>query len=443
MIRSRNLDLHPIRPLSCPAKADTLNVLKIAPTCFFADYGCHVRIFEETRALQRLGCSVTICTYHNGRDLPGIDIRRMPGVPWHAEVRVGSHYHKLYFDALLAATAAVVALRQRPQLVHAHLHEGALIGFLISRLLGVPLVFDYQGSLTREMVDHTFLAPQSRWMGLLRRLEEWINRRADVIIASSLNAAATLRTESAVHPGRVLTIADAVDTEFFRPARQSADGHTVTPEAVAALRARLAIPAERQVVVFIGLLAEYQGVGLLLHGARQLVDRRPATHFVVMGYPGLERYRRLAYDLQLLDHVTFTGRVPYELAPLHLALGDVGVSPKLSETEGNGKLLNYMAMGLPTVAFDTPVSREILGHLGCYAERGSAPSLAAAIESLLDDTDRRQDLAQALRARAERDFTWQAAGKRLMEVYHSLLAEGGARLPQSAAEIVSPDADRA
>lgn len=46
-------------------------VLMIAPTSFFADYGCHVRILEEARILKKLGCRVTICTYHNGRNLPG------------------------------------------------------------------------------------------------------------------------------------------------------------------------------------------------------------------------------------------------------------------------------------------------------------------------------------------------------------------------------------
>ena len=41
-------------------------VLMIAPTSFFADYGCHVRILEEARALQAAGHAVTIATYHNG-----------------------------------------------------------------------------------------------------------------------------------------------------------------------------------------------------------------------------------------------------------------------------------------------------------------------------------------------------------------------------------------
>ena len=48
------------------------DVLAIAPTSFFADYGCHVRILEETRALGRRGHRVTVCTYHSGRDPQGV-----------------------------------------------------------------------------------------------------------------------------------------------------------------------------------------------------------------------------------------------------------------------------------------------------------------------------------------------------------------------------------
>ena len=59
--------------------------------------------------------------------------------------------------------------------------------------------------------------------------------------------------------------------------------------------------------------------------------------------------------------------------PLHLGLADVAVSAKRSASEANGKLLNYMAMGLPTVAYETPVSRELLGERGTYALRETSP----------------------------------------------------------------------
>jgi glycosyltransferase involved in cell wall biosynthesis len=389
------------------------DVLAIAPTSFFADYGCHVRILEEARALGRRGHRVTVCTYHSGRDPQGVRVRRIPRVPWHAEVRVGSHYHKLYFDALLAARSLLASLG-RVDVVHAHLHDGALIGYFVSRLRRVPLVFDYQGSLAREMVDHQFLRQESPLYRPVAWLERTIDGLADVILTSSTNAAGAILAGRGGGGGPpVAPLLDGVDVHTFdRP----------DPEAVAVLRARYGIPPQRLVVGYVGLLAEYQGVGDLIYAARRVIERRPETHFLIMGYPGLERYRRQAHDLQILDHVTFTGRVPYEQCPLHLGLADVAVSAKRSASEANGKLLNYMAMGLPTVAYETPVSRELLGERGTYAPPGDVAALADALLSLLDSPQRRALLGTALRERAERRFSWDGVAARLESVYESLSA---------------------
>ncbi|MCG2769092.1 MAG: glycosyltransferase [Anaerolineae bacterium] len=119
------------------------NILMIAPTSFFADYGCHVRILEEALILQKLGNDITICTYHNGRDLDGLNIRRTLTIPWRQDYEVGSSRHKVAFDILLSLTSLRAALQSRPDIIHAHLHEGALIGYILSRLGGIPMVFDF------------------------------------------------------------------------------------------------------------------------------------------------------------------------------------------------------------------------------------------------------------------------------------------------------------
>ena len=115
-----------------------LRVLMIAPTSFFADYGCHVRILEEARVLQRLGHHVTIVTYHSGNPVPGMDIRRTLSIPWRRDYVVGSSRHKIAFDALLGLKTFQLLAQERFDVVHAHLHEGALIGLVLGRLFVCP-----------------------------------------------------------------------------------------------------------------------------------------------------------------------------------------------------------------------------------------------------------------------------------------------------------------
>jgi glycosyltransferase involved in cell wall biosynthesis len=397
----------------------------IAPTSFFADYGCHVRILEEIQAMQQRGHRLVLATYHNGDDVPGVEIRRSWDVPWVKRAMVGSSRHKIYLDAALSWRSLRVALVQRPTLIHAHLHEGALIGAVLRRMLGVPLVFDYQGSMTSEMLDHGFLQPDSKLYGPLRRLESFINRQADALITSTHNAAALLRTQQAVDAQRLHTVVDGVNTERFCPGDGSPAAQTQRRE----LCAQLGIPADQRIVVYLGLLAPYQGTNLLIEAASLLAPHMPDVHFLIMGYPDPHSYRAYAESLGIGARVTLPGRIRYRDAHAYLRLGDVAVAPKLSITEGSGKISNYMAMGLPIVTFDTPVSREMLGHAGLYAAPGSASDLAAKLTQLLDDPALAARLGAAGRARAVADFSWEHGAHQIETIYAQLLNPANS-LPQ-------------
>lgn len=386
----------------------------IAPTSLFADYGGHVRILEETLILQKMGHEITICTYHNGEDVEGLTIERTLSIPWRQHYEVGSSRHKMAFDLLLFLKSLTVALRKRPNIIHAHIHEGALIGYPISLLLRIPLIFDLQGSMTSEMIDHHFLNPDGSFHRPVRILEEIIDHLPAAIITSSQHAMNLLCDEFHCDAELIHVIPDCVNAEFFRPSDDQ--------ESKALLRTRLGIPPDRKIVVYLGLLAEWQGTGLLLEGVSRLRQRFFDTHFLIMGFPGVDYYRLRAQQLGIEDHVTFTGKIPYREAPRYLALGDVAVAPKISDTEGCGKLLNYMAMALPTVAFDTPVSREYLGDYGVYVERGNPLAFAEAIDSLLRDRDQALELGRRLRQRASQIYSWEEAGKRIVDIYRSCIA---------------------
>ena len=412
-------------------------ILAIAPTSFFSDYGAHVRILEEIVHLQRRGHSIALCTYHTGNGVPGIDIRRSIDVPWKRGVMVGSSRHKLYFDAALAATVQRTAAGFKPDIIHAHLHEGALLGWTVRQSRGVPLVFDYQGSMTAEMLDHRFVRPGSPLLGPLKWLERRIDGAADAVITSSRNAEAALRawlsaSGFADRSNRITTVIDAVNTRAFAPP------DTYMEEAAGmALRRSLGIPPTARVVVYLGLLAPYQGTDLLLEAAAIMINEwgMGDVHFVIMGFPGVDSYRGQADRLGLNGRVSFPGRIPYADAPRFLAIGDVAVAPKLSATEGAGKIGNYMAMALPVVAFDMPISHEYLGHLGVYAQKGDSRSLAARLREVLDNPVRYREVGRLLRQRCLAHLSWETAVDRIEAVYERALSRrAGKRAPDIASQ---------
>ncbi len=416
-------------------RRDSLRVLMIAPTSFFSDYGCHVRILEEARGLQARGHRVTICTYHNGGPVADLTIRRSLGPPGPRRAVVGSSRHKLYLDAALSLRTVSAAMAARPDVIHAHLHEGAIIGGVLARLLGRPLIFDYQGSLTAEMIDHGFLRRGGPLHGPTRVLEGLANRAADAIVTSTQNAATLLARDFGLTGERVGTVADGVDTTRFRPdslAKAERDGR----------RAVYGIGTKRKVIAYLGLLAPHQGTGLLLEAARIVVAREPRAFFLIGGFPANEAYRRQAEAMGLGAHTSFPGRVPYDEAEAFLALGDIAVSPKLSQTEGNGKLYNYAAMGLPTVAFDAPANREILGDLARYPTAQSAEALAEALLALIGRPAEATRLGLALRERAVRQLSWPARLDELLRVYERLLGVPTAR-PTAASRYARPEHLRA
>jgi glycosyltransferase involved in cell wall biosynthesis len=379
----------------------------LAPTPFFADRGCHVRILEEARAVIPCGVELRIVTYHIGRDVPGFPIDRIAKIPWYGKLEAGPSWHKPYLDLMLLLKALKVAKSFKPQLIHAHIHEGAFIGAILKMLLRVPMVFDCQGSLTAEITDHGFVREGSILQRLFATLERWINHCSNFIIASA-GPTVDLLVASGVPRERVRAVMDGVDTEVFTPLPKKE------------IRARLGLPNDRPIVSFLGLLNSYQGVDLLLEAAALLKGQGAKLHFLIMGFPE-GGYREKAETLGLSEMVTFTGRVPYDEAPLYLCAGDLAVSPKISLTEANGKLFNYIACGLPTVVFDTPVNREILGDAALYAKFGDVIDLAGAIGRLAGDRELREELAQKGRERAVSEHSWVARGKELAAIYRQVL----------------------
>ncbi len=392
-----------------------LRILAIAPTSFFADYGCHVRIWGHLHVLMARGHRVRLVTYPSGRDRPPLPTVR-PTLLRRWPIQVGSSWKKIVLDAILAPLVWRQALAFRPHLVHAFLHEGVALALPL-RALGLPILFDYQGSLTAEMLTHGFLSSRSPLRPLWAALETFLDRQAALILTSTAHARDDLRRRAGLPDARLILLPDSVDPARFRP--------TVPTDAqrLARLRARWGIDPKRPLVAYLGLLASYQGADMLLRAFRLLLDAwhgTPYPFLLLMGYPFVDRYRAQVQALRLSEDVRLTGPVPYDEAPDALRLATVAVAPKRPVSEGAGKLLPYMATGLPVVATDTPAHRAYLEEEGYYAPPEDAQAFSQVLRRALIDPEA-SDRGRRLRQRVLTAYTWEHAATRIEEAYRRVL----------------------
>lgn len=383
-----------------------MRLLAIAPTAFYNDYGCHVRIRGQLGSLLARGHAVHLVTYPVGRDAPGIPVTR-PFLPGLGQMPVGSSRRKILLDMLLGPTALAAAIRFRPQMIHAYLHEGVLIGWMLSRLLDKPLTFDYQGSLTAEMITHRFLDANARIHTPLLCLEQWLNHQPRAIFTSTHHAQNALQQQN-IALETLHFLPDAVDPAIFYP--QAPDP---------GLQRQLGLNPDAPTCVYLGLLAPYQGIDLLLNAIARLPENLP-LQCLIMGFPHVARYQKMAESLNIAQKVHFTGPVSYSQASRYLALGDIAVAPKLATSEGSGKLLPYMSMALPIVATDTPAHHQYLGDLGLYAA-AQPDALAQSLHHALQKLGELRMTGEKLRAVVLKNYTWQHTASKMTSIFEDML----------------------
>jgi len=390
-------------------KDKKLKILMIAPTPFFADRGCHVKILEELKSLSKRDIKIILATYHIGRDIGGFDIRRIMNIPWYKKLDAGPSIHKYYLDIILAIKSLFIAIRFRPDILHAHMHEGVFVAKIVRLFIRRPIVADYQGSMVAEMLDHGFMEKKSLSFKFNLWLEKTINRWPDKIIFSSTPAKDFFLKTFDIAPGKVVSFVEGTNTDDFHPDYDTGD-----------LVKKYGIPGDKTIVIYAGVLTKYQGIDILIKSVPGILRRCPDTHFVIVGFPDVEKYRKLAEKNKVLSNITFTGKVPHEEIPRYLCLGDVGVSLKLSRTEANGKLFGYMAVGLACVVFDTKTNKEILGNTGLYAIYDDKDSFIDTISGLIKDRKKIASLGDQARKRVLRDYSWDKTFSNFIPIYKNL-----------------------
>ena len=395
-------------------KSKKRKILNIVPTPFFADRGCHMRILGEMKALAKYGYQNIIVTYHNGRDLEGLDIRRIINIPWYKKLEAGPSIHKFYIDLILFFKAAAVYIREKPDIIYGHLHEGAFVGGLIKYLLTcgkIPLAFDVQGSLTSELDTFNWIKGRKPIRWFFHTLERFICRMPDFFICSSVSNGDIIKNRFNIDPDRVRVVIDGVHTDFFSKTPQEG------------FKQKLGIPEDAPVIIFTGALLAAKGIWNLISSIPLVLKKVGGVHFLIVGYP-VEEASKKVKELGVGENVHFTGMVDYFKLPDYLLVSDVAVEPKVDKAgEASGKVINYMGAGLPVVCFEGKNNRRFLGEGGIYAADDRVENLAEKMIWAVKNSKEAEKLGELNKKRVEKVFSWNKSIKDTVEAFERLISK--------------------
>lgn len=262
---------------------------------------------------------------------------------------------------------------------------------------GTRFVFDHH-DLCPELYESRFPdGPRLAHRGLLA-LERRTFRTADRVVSTNESYAAVAVSRGGKDPEHVRVVRTGPDLERLHP---------VEPDE----RLRR---GRRHLVAYLGVMGPQDGVDVVIAAADLVVNRwgRDDVAFAVMG--GGDCHQELVAErdrLGLQDAVDMPGRVSDEHVLEVLSTADLGLSPDpsnaLNDVSTMNKTMEYMALGLPVLAFDLPETRVSAGDAARFVAReAGAEEYARALLALLDDPARREEMARAGRRRVEDDLAW-------------------------------------
>jgi glycosyltransferase involved in cell wall biosynthesis len=318
-----------------------------------------------------------------------------------------------YVRATLAALVLSFRIRGGFDVVHAHNPPDtfALVG-LVHKLRGKRFVFDHH-DLAPEMYDAVFGDDRKRLVHrVLVLLERLSLRAADRVIATNDSYRAVAIERGRVPPDSVVVVRNGPDLNRIRVVDEDPELRSAAPT----------------IIGYAGEIGHHDGLEYLLQALHWLVvdlGYRDTLCVIVGDGDALADVKQLASELELDGDVRFTGYVhDAELLCRYLSTVDICVEPVPSNPYTDRstmvKLMEYMALGKPIVAFDLPEHRTTAEQSAAYARPNDARALAGEIAALIDDPERRAEMGAVGRRRVVDELAWEHSIPSLLECYAQL-----------------------
>lgn len=381
------------------------------------------RVLMEATALTDAGYRVTVIS------------PALPGQPWH-EVHDGVRAYRFpappasqgilgylweYGYSMTAAFALslLVFARHGFDVVHAHNPPDTFV-FIAAfyKCFGVRFVFDHH-DLSPEMYYARFEGKGGKGNRFIYATLVWLERLtcrvADRVIATNESYKAIEMQRDRVPEGRISIVRNGPNLERVRRVPPDPD-----------LRRKA-----KTIIGYVGVMGFQDGVDYLLRALAHLVNdlRRPDFFCVLIGTgDAWTRLRALTTELRLDEHVWLTGLISDADVLRYLSTADICVDPDPSnpftDRSTMTKMMEYMALEKPIVAFDLPEHRFTAQEAAVYVRPNDELAFARALAALMDEPDRRRLMGSFGRRRVESVLCWHFSVPHLLETYKAVFPDG-------------------
>lgn len=334
----------------------------------------------------------------------------------------------------VAAVAALVR-RLRPVVLHAASDYGnALTAEAVGRAYGIPVIYESRGFweetwLSRQEQRYGWNLPEltERWglpdFYLMRKaIEDRVRRDADRVVTLAAVMADRIAA-GGVAPEKIEVVPNAVDVNAFP---------VLTRDATRA--AALGIAPDTLVIGYISSLAEYEGIDTLVAAFDRVRTATERSVALLIVGDGTHR-EALQMAAAGIPGVHFTGQVPHHTVLEYYSLIDIFVVPRrpveVCHLVTPLKPFEAFSTGRTVVLSNVRALASIAEQSGAAElfEAGDITSLTTVLLGLIDDPERRRELAAAGAAWVRAERTWAANALIYLRLYGDILASPGALEP--------------
>ncbi len=377
------------------------------------------RVWQESTSLRRAGFGVAvICPtskmYPKRYErIEGVDIYRYP-LLIEADTSIVGYFLEFVYCWLATLWLTLVAYRERPfQVIQACNPPDTYFAIaLLFRPLGVKFVFDYH-DLCPELYVAKGHAKKGVVLRVLLLLERMTLRTADMVIATNESYRKLATGRGGVPERKVVVVRSGPRREWScgsKPQSELKQGH-------------------KYLVVFVGQIGKQDGVDYLLRAISiyRRTSGKDTLFTIIGGGPHESAMHHLSGELGITDDLYFAGRVSDEQLRCYLATADLCVDPdpwtEFTNLSTMNKIVEYMALGRPTVAFDLLEHRRSALGAARYVEPNNVAKFAAAIREVLEDTTAQARMSKVAAERFQQELAWEVSEELLLKAYGELLSE--------------------